>query len=77
MLQLRTPYPAPTDLVIRQQINRNPTMLPSDMQLVTAVDKYHDIYGQYRNVIVCSVKGEQSLASKLAGGGLSHVFFLQ
>jgi hypothetical protein len=51
-------------------------MLPSDMQRVTAVDKYHDIYRQYRNVIVCSVKGEQSLASKLAGGGLClHLLF--
>ncbi|KAF9652836.1 hypothetical protein BDM02DRAFT_3108435 [Thelephora ganbajun] len=49
-------------------INRNPTMLPSDMQRVIAVDKYHDTYKQYRDVIVCSVKGEQSLASKLAGG---------
>lgn len=58
-------------LVILQQINRNPTMLPSDIQRVTAVDKYHDIYWQYRDVIVCSVKGEQSLASKLAGGGSS------
>lgn len=46
-------------------------MLPSDIQRVTAVDKYHDKYQQYRNVIVCSVKGEQSLASMLAGGGLS------
>ena len=52
-------------------------MLPSDIQRVTAVDKYHDIYRQYRDVIVCSVKGEQSLASKLAGGGSSSCFVLQ
>lgn len=50
-------------------------MLPSDMQRVTAVDNHHDIYRQYRNVIVCSVKGEQSLASKLAGGGSSPCLF--
>ena len=69
-------YPAPIfGLVACQQINRNPTMLPSDMQRVTAVDNYHDIYQQYRNVIVCSVKGEQSLASKLAGGGSSSYLF--
>jgi RNA-dependent RNA polymerase len=58
-----------SNLATHQQINRDPTMLPSDVQLVTAVDKHHDIYRQYRDVIVCSVKGEQSLASKLAGGG--------
>lgn len=51
------------------QINRNPTRLPSDVQLVTAVDKYHEIYQNYRNVIVCSIRGEVSFASKLAGGG--------
>ena len=49
-------------------------MLPSDMQRVTAVNDYHDIYRQYRNVIVCSIKGERSLASKLAGGGSSLLF---
>ena len=65
------------DSATLQQINRNPTMLPSDMQRVTAVDKYHDIYRQYRNVIVCSIKGERSLATKLAGGGSSSWFFLR
>ena len=73
MLRWRA-HSLPPDPAIRQQINRNPTMLPSDIQRVTAVDKHHDVYGQYRNVIVCSVKGEQSLASKLAGGGsYSHL----
>jgi hypothetical protein len=50
-------------------------MLPSDVQRVTGVDNYHDVFRQYRNVIVCSVKGERSLASKLAGGGSSSYLF--
>lgn len=36
---------------------------------VTAVDGHHDVYQNYRNVIICSTKGDRSLASKLAGGG--------
>ena len=51
------------------QINRNPTRLPSDVQLVTAVEKYHEIFQNYKNVIICSIRGEVSFASKLAGGG--------
>jgi len=59
------------------KINRNPTRLPSDVQLVTAVDKYHGIFQNYRNVIICSIRGDVSFASKLAGGGetfLMHFF---
>jgi len=55
--------------MISVQINRNPTRLPSDVQLVMAVDQYHEIFQNYRNVIICSVRGEVSFASKLAGGG--------
>jgi len=34
-----------------------------------AVDKYHEIFQKYQNVIICSIRGEVSFASKLAGGG--------
>ena len=60
-------------LLITFQINRNPTGLPSDVQLVTAVDKHHETFQNYKNVIICSVRGEVSFASKLAGGG--NTFF--
>lgn len=51
-------------------------MLPSDVQLVTAVDKYHDIFQNYQNVIICSVRGEVSFASKLAGGGETLIHYI-
>ena len=41
------------------------------------MDKYHEIFQNYRNVIICSIRGEVSFASKLAGGGKTSLrYFL-
>lgn len=38
-----------------------------------AVDKYHEIFQNYRNVIICSIRGGVSFASLLAGGGEAFI----
>ncbi|KAF7966382.1 hypothetical protein HWV62_38905 [Athelia sp. TMB] len=49
-------------------VGRNPTLLPSDLQLVTAVDcpALHNYY----DVVIFSTEGKRSLASLLAGGDM-------
>ena len=47
-------------------VGRNPALRPSDMQRVRCIDRPE--LRSYRDVIVMSVKGEQSLASLLGGG---------